>query len=663
VVWLVGAFLLFTAALLSKAVAVSLPVVLLILDVYPLGRLGVGPGRWFGPAARRVWLEKVPFLAVSLIFMGLAVVGRIKDHHMVSVENWGLVPRIAQACYGIWFYVVKTVLPWNITAYYPMPEQVVLWDPPFLASLLATVGLSVGLFLLRRRWPGLLAVWLCYLVILAPNLGLVRISGQIAADRYSYMAMLGGVALLAAGLGRLWRVCRRGWPAAAVLTASSAGVLLGLIMLSRAQCQTWRSSEALWAHALSHGAGQLAKIHDNLGAALFDQGRYKEAGAQFAEAIRLDSNYAGAHNNLGAVLKRQGRLEEAIAQFAETIRLTPDDALAHNNLGMALDAQGRHEEAMAEYAEALRIKPGLADVHNALGAVLDRQGRLEEAKAKFAEAIRLNPNYAEAYNNLGLALFRQGRIEEAMTKYAEALRLNPHLAEAHNSRGSVLYQQGQLEEARAEYARAIELDPNHADAHSNLGSVLFGQGRLAQARAEYAEAIRLDPKHVDARSNLAAVLLSQGRLEDAAVQYTEVLRLDPNHADAHINLGSIRYHQGRFEEALAQYAEAARLAPENAGVHNNRARIWATAPEAKCRDGRRAVEAATRACELSGWKDAGCLDTLAAACAEAGDFATAVKWQSRAIDLVTDEKTKAAFRGRLELYQQRQPYHEAIKGR
>ena len=105
--------------------------------------------------------------------------------------------------------MVKTVLPWNITAYYPVPERVDLWEPPFLSSVLGTVVVSVGLFLLRRRWPGLLAVWLSYVVILAPNLGLVRIGEQIAADRYSYIAMMGGVVLLAAGLCRIGQSLRR----------------------------------------------------------------------------------------------------------------------------------------------------------------------------------------------------------------------------------------------------------------------------------------------------------------------------------------------------------------------------------------------------------------------------------------------------------------------
>jgi Flp pilus assembly protein TadD len=358
-----------------------------------------------------------------------------------------------------------------------------------LLAILATLGVSVSLFLLRRRRPELLAVWLSYLVILAPNSGLVRIGDQIAADRYSYMAMMGGVALAAAGLCRSFEALRRLRPAAVGLTAACLGVLLGLTLLTRAQCRTWRTSEALWTHVLRHG------------------------------------EYRGwvAHNNLGVALSDQGRFAEAVAQYTEGLKIKPDDALARNNLGFAL----------------LRL------------------GRLDEAIAWYTAALQIDPNYVKAHYNLGSALRQQGRLDEARAQYAEALRINP------------------------------------------------GDG------------------------------------------------------DAHISLGMTLRDQGRLDEALAQYAAALRIDLDAAIAHNNCAMIWAAAPEAKYRDGRRAVAAATRACELTHWNSPGFLDTLAAASAEADDFDSAARWQTRAIDLLKDEATKADFRSRLELYQARQPYREA----
>jgi len=554
--WLVGSFVLFVAALLSKAVAVSLPAVLLILDVYPLRRLGDGPGRWFGPSARKALSEKVPFVLVSLVFMGLAIAA--KPQSRLSIEHYDTSAGIAQACYGIWFYIVKTAVPVNLSAFYPVPREINWLAAPFLLSILATLGMSAGLFLRRRRWPGLLAVWVSYLVILAPNSGIIRISHQIAADRYSYMAMLGWVVLAAGCLCRLWHESSRGRPGAIGIIALCLGVLVGLVAMTSDQCRTWRDTDTLWTHALNHGADSSYVAHHNLASILVGQGKFREAAAHYAEALRLWPEYAAAHNGLGAVLYWQGKLDAAAAQYAEALRLNPSDDMAHNNLGL----------------------------------VRSRQGKLAAAATHFAEALRLNPAYADAHANLGVVLFRQGKLEEAATHHALALELNPGSADEHN--------------------------------------------------------------------NLGGVLLRQGKLEAAAAQYTETLRLNPGHEMAHNNLGLVRYRQGKFEEAAAHCAEALRLNPGYAEAYNKQAKIMAACPEAKYRNGKEAVESATHACGLTDWKNPSFLDTLAAAYAEAGDFDAAVTWQTRAIELMGDEREKDDYRSRLVLYQAKKPYREAI---
>jgi Flp pilus assembly protein TadD len=560
--WLATSWLLFALALLSKAPAVSLPFVLLILDVFPLRRLGNGPGRWFGRSVHRVWAEKAAFLALSLVFMGLAIKGRAYEPDPWHIQKWSLGERIAQSCYVVWFYLVKTVLPSGITAYYALPERLGLRALPFLLSFLGTLAVSVCLFLLRRRCAGLLAAWLGYLVTMAPHLGLIRSGNYIAADRYCYIAMGGVAVAMAAGLWRLLQAAERARPAAAWFTVAGLAVpLVGLLILSRAQCRTWHTPEVLWTHVVTHGGSGSSLAQYNLGMALYRQGRLEEARARLATALRLDPNYAEAHNNLGAVMARQGLVDEACAHYRE--------------------------------------------------------------------ALRLNPKQIEAHNNLGVALFKQGLVDEACTHYREALRLNP----------------------------------KHIEAHNNLGVALLELGRGAEAVAHYTEALRADPGRTDVHKNLGLALSKQGRLDEAMVQYAEAARLDPTDAEAHTNLGAILLYRGRLDEAMAQYAETVRLDPGKVEALNNRAAIWASAPDAKLRDGHRAVEAATRAGELTGWKDPDVLDTCAAAHAEAGDFENAVKWETRAIDLLNDEKRKEDFRGRLRLYQARRPYRMVIEGR
>jgi tetratricopeptide (TPR) repeat protein len=627
--WYVCSLSLFIAALLSKAVAVTLPVLLVILDVYPLGRLGGGPGRWLGPAARRVWWEKLPFFILSLVFMVLAVAGRARAHHLASIEQVGMAARIAQSCYGIVFYAFKTVVPTGMTAYYPLPARVDWFDAPFLASILVTLGVSIGLFLVRRRWPGLLAVWLSYLVILAPNLGLVRIGFQIAADRYSYVAMMGGAVLLGAGLCQLLHLRRGGRFATGALIGTTIVLLAALIALTRDQCGIWRTTESLWTHVLNHGGEHSAVVQNNFAATLNQVGRIDLARPHLEAALRLSPGYADAHYNLGLVLYRQGDLPNAQAHFTEALRIDPNSFAAHNNLALILSAQGRRDEAWQHVEEALRLSPENADAHRNRGTLLHARGRIDEARGEFEHVVRLSPGSAQAHGNLGV----------------------------------ILKEQGDVEGARAQFVEAVRLDPSFLDARANLGRLLKDQGRLDEARAEFEVVVEQSPKSPEARTHLGVILKDLGRTREAADQFTEALRLKPDYEGARVNLGAILLREGRIAEAVEHFDRVLQLNPGNAEVYNNKAMIWATAPEARFRDGRRAVDAATRANELTGWKNPEFIDTCAAAYAEAGDFDRAVKWQTRAIDLLSNESQKNDFRVRLKLYQANQPYHEPVDRR
>jgi Flp pilus assembly protein TadD len=440
--WLIGAFFLFAAALLCKPAVLGLPLVLLILDVCPLRRLGGGPGRWFGPSARPVWWEKGPFVALSVLVAGIAVVARFQAPHRALLKTWDLSARIAQAGYGIWFYVVKTVLPWDLTAHYPLPERVEWSAPPFVLSFLGTLGVTAGLFLLRRRRPGLLAAWLSYLVILAPSLGIVRIGNQAAADRYTYLATMGLVMPVAAGFGRLLAGGRRARPWAWGLGLAGLGAIGGLVLLTRGQCRTWRTAEVLWTHALSHGARHSDEAHNNLGTVRVKQGRLAEAGTEFAAAVRLNPGNAEAHFNLGLLLSMQGKTEASIAQYAAAVRLDPTDADALFNLGVSLEKQGKLAEARSHLLAALRLNPADAEARDHLGIILIGQGRLPEAMHQFAEAVRLNPGNAEAHINLGTGLSRQGKFSEAATHFREALRLKPGDQVARQGLADALQDQG-----------------------------------------------------------------------------------------------------------------------------------------------------------------------------------------------------------------------------
>jgi Flp pilus assembly protein TadD len=379
--WAAGAFLLFAAALLSKAVAVSLPVVLVILDAYPLRRRRT----W------RAWAEKLPYFALALVFMRVAVLAKreFAATNYIPDSPGTLAERAAQACYAACFYLVKTAWPVGVAAYYPRPDRVEWSDPRFFLSGFAVAGLTVALLLARRHLPGLLAAWTSYLVILAPNSGLVvRVGGQIAADRYSYISMIGLVTAAAAGLSRLLASRRRAVPVA----AAGLAALAVLTALSWEQCRVWRDSLALWTHAVARSGAPGPMLHMFLGETLLERGGYEESLEHFSKALQMSPDSVDAGRKVGIVLLRLGRLGDAAPYLVETIRRRPDDAQARGNYGELLLRLGRTREAAGQLAEAVRSMPDEPSFRGNLGLALLRLGRLDEAQAQFHEVLRLKPD-------------------------------------------------------------------------------------------------------------------------------------------------------------------------------------------------------------------------------------------------------------------------------
>ena len=369
--WHWGALALFACALLSKSMAVSLPVVLLILDVYPLRRLGGSIG-WWGEPARRVYVEKIPFVLLALATSAIAFLALFQIHNMAPLAQVSVLGRLAVSAFGLGFYLWKTVVPVSLS---PLNELgfVNPWAPPFLLSYGVVLALTALALTLRRRFPALPAAWLAYVVILLPVLGIFQNGPQIVADRYTYLACLGWAILAGAGLLSCWRLIPF------LVSGLVVCVLLALGTLTWNQVQIWHDSARLWTHALA-----------------------------------IDPKSPYALNNLGIALAEQGGWAEAIAHYQQALRVKPDYADAHSYWGVALDEQGRWAEAIAHYQQALRIKPDYADAHNNWGVALAEQGRWTEAIKHYRQALHIDPDYTPARSNLVNTLRDLGRRNEAM---------------------------------------------------------------------------------------------------------------------------------------------------------------------------------------------------------------------------------------------------------
>jgi len=399
--WYWAAVGLFAGALLSKSMVVNLPFVLLILDVYPLRRLGGFVGWWSEPA-RRIYIEKIPFVLLAAAASAIAVMAQSSVHAAASLAQLSVPGRLAVAAYGLGFYPRKMVVPVNLSPLYELPRTVDPMAPPFILSYALVLAIMAIVLALRRRVPGLPAAWVAYVVVLLPVLGFFQSGPQIAADRYTYLAGLGGAILAGAGLLSCWRTSRTsktGTPTTLPIAGVATCVVVGLGALTWNQAQVWHDSEKLWTHALARNP-QSSIAENNLGVVRADQSKLAEAIEHYQRALQMRPDYADAYFNLGNALLQQGKLAEASDHYRQALAIKRDHARAHNNWGVVLARQGKLAEAGDHFQAALHIGPDNADAHTNLGNALFQQGKLAEASDHFRQALRLKPDHAAAQSGL-----------------------------------------------------------------------------------------------------------------------------------------------------------------------------------------------------------------------------------------------------------------------
>ncbi len=329
--WAVAAFAL---SILAKEIVVTLPAILIVLDVYPLRRLH-GPLRgWLAPRFRHIWREKVPFFALSAIGSAVAVMSAAQSGVDKSLGEYGLAERIAQSAYGLAFYLQKTLVPTGLSPLHAIPIDMNPWAPRFLLSAAVVLGLTAVLFAVRRRFPAGLAVWACYVILVSPVLGLFQTGRQIAAERYTYVPAV-GISLLAAALLR-WLLetgpARRALQVATV--AATSIILVGLAAGSWQYATVWRDSRSLWTQALHVDPG-CPTANNNMGQAMMVAGQVDEATHYFETSLRGDPERADTLSNLGVALASQGQLDEAIVRWESALRADPSHSGARSNLDQA----------------------------------------------------------------------------------------------------------------------------------------------------------------------------------------------------------------------------------------------------------------------------------------------------------------------------------------
>jgi tetratricopeptide (TPR) repeat protein len=382
----------YACAALSKASVAPLPAVLLLLDVYPLRRLGAGRA---GTAA--VLVEKIPYVLIAAATALMAVYAHASTGSLEPLSSYGAGSRVAQAVYGLGFYLSKTAVPTGLCALYPRPRSLGFLDARVLAGAAAVAACALVLRLAVPERRARLALWGVYAALLLPVLGFLQNGPQAVALRYSYLSCLGWAILVGAAAARASRAARAGGTGGRAAAGALALWLALCVGATQAQLSVWRDDASLWSRVLALSPDS-PDADENMAEALMRAGDWAGAEALARRALASAPADRAATLLLASAEARQGRLEPARAALVDALAAAPDWGEGRLLLGTILSQQGADDEALVQLRRAAELDPGSARALGAVGAALARRGRFEEAAAFFAAAARAapdEPRYAE----------------------------------------------------------------------------------------------------------------------------------------------------------------------------------------------------------------------------------------------------------------------------
>lgn len=454
--------------LMSKPMLVTLPCVLLLLDLWPLRSrtmLTSDSAPTTAPATTTAfslsWLigrlvEKLPLFA---LVAASSVVTFFVQRQGGSVSMALSLPeRLANAVVSVPRYLGLFLWPEGLAVLYPHPGR---WPATVVvASLLLVLALTALALWQWRARPWLLIGWLWFLGMLVPVAGIVQVGLQSMADRYTYLPIVGIQIALVWTLAAAPRLTR--WSAAigGVALLACAGATLR-------QQSVWRDSQTLFEHALRHTTGNYLAFN-NIGTHLADAKRWREAIENYQASLAINPEYAEANSNLGHALAQVGRPAEALPYYERALKAKSDQWETHNNLGNALSDLGRLDEAMRHFALVLQHRPAHADAHINSGVVLAMQGKTADAIARIETGLRLRPAHAGAHANLGNIYAMQGDFARARTHYERALALQPDDPIIHHNLGNLAASQGRIDDALRHFEASLRLRPGNAETQAAL---------------------------------------------------------------------------------------------------------------------------------------------------------------------------------------------------
>ncbi|MEO5358216.1 MAG: tetratricopeptide repeat protein [Nitrospirae bacterium YQR-1] len=478
----------FICSLMSKAMAVTLPAVLLIADIYPLERFS---GR---ERNRSIIYEKIPFFFFSIVISVVTYLVQKSAGAVETKQPVALIIRLGNAVISLAEYVSKLFIPVNMSVFYPYRAGIAVWEVLVCAALITAMTFLAVKYLKKR--PYIFTGWFFYLVTISPVIGIIQAGSQSVADRYTYVPYVGLFIIIAClvteSLQKYAKYC---------VTAAAAITIFVFMLISFKQISRWKDSETLLRHGISV----------------------------------TENNYV-LYNNLAEVLQRQWKTSEALKNYSAALSIKPDYADARAGIGIAYMYEGNFDKALENLNIALQLNPKCVEAYIALAAIITARGQQATALQYLNRGLSIAPNSALLRYNLGVTYLAAGKSAEALENLKISVNLNPYDAKAFFYLGNVYAAQGKLTEAESAYRSALHLQPDYTDAMVNLGNVSIYQKRIEEAVKIFTIASESAMAPPEAFNGLGSALIMSGQPQRAIKPLQRAIELRPDFKEALVNL-------------------------------------------------------------------------------------------------------------------------------
>jgi protein O-mannosyl-transferase len=471
------ALLVFSVSLLSKAMAASLPVLLLLTDYFKGRKINI-----------KIILEKVPFFVLALFFGIVALLAQ-KSAGAVQDAVISLPQGIVFASYGFITYLLKLVIPFQLSAFYPYPAlvrgSIVIPGQYYVYLLLILILTSYIIYSLRFSKKiffgfGFFAVTVFLVLQLWP------VGGTIMADRYTYIPSIGIFYLAGEGLYLLWNKKKLKWITVILLSVFT----IFYSVKTYARCSVWNNDLTLWNDVISQHKTVVMAYYKR-GVYLFNEKKYDEALADFNKSIEMNKTFAAAFYFRGEIFIHKEKYDRALDDFNKTLELNPNTISAYYNRGLAFMNEKMPDKALQDFNKTIELNKNYTSAYYSRGVVYMNEKNYEKALEDFNKTNELDKNYIEAYVNRGNILREINRHEEALKDYDKAIELKPDFAIIYNNRGILFYKEKRYEEAIANYSKAISLKTDYPQAIFNRGLAEFYSGKKDAACLDMKQAAAL----------------------------------------------------------------------------------------------------------------------------------------------------------------------------